>query len=74
MSIETTTVVKFNPNKIKAARGATSRAEFAQKLGFKEDFLGKVERGERGLTLDTLENLCAKTNKLPNDFFDIEVK
>ena len=74
MSIETTTTVRFNPQKFKAVRGSVSRSQFAERLGFKADYLGKIERGERALTLEALERLCAETNKFPNDFFDIEVK
>lgn len=74
MSNEIATIIKWNPQKVKTVRGEESLSQFAVKTGLKLDLLSKIERGKRKPSLETLEQLCATTNKFPNDFFDISVK
>lgn len=71
MSSVTETIIKFNPAKVKAVRGDQSISQFAESIGFNGDFLSKIERGERKFSIESLEEFCKKTNRLPNDFFDI---
>lgn len=71
MSTENTSIVRFSPERLKAIRGEMSLKDFAEKTGFKYDYLSKVERGQRNLSIDGLSQLCSATNKFPNDFFDI---
>ena len=74
MSDSITTTIKWNPQKVKAVRGNDSITQFAEKIGLSTDFLSKVERGQRKFSIDALAEFCAKTNRYPNDFFDIIVK
>lgn len=74
MSSNTETLVKFNPAKVKAVRGDTPLDQFAENIGFKRDFLSKIERGQRKFSIDSLSEFCKQTNRLPNDFFDISIK
>ena len=74
MSADTTTVIAFNPNKVRAVRGNESLSQFAEKTGVKIDLLSKIERGKRKPSIETLVQLCSGTNRFPNDFFDISLK
>ena len=71
MSVEVTPKIVFNPDKVRAVRGQDSLTQFAEKTGIKVDLLSKIERGQRTPSMNTLTTLCTRTNKFPNDFFDI---
>ena len=74
MSLQITTTIAFNPEKVRAVRGNTSLSQFAEKTGVKPDLLSKIERGQRKPSIETLIQLCSGTNTFPNDFFDISLK
>jgi transcriptional regulator with XRE-family HTH domain len=74
MSSVTIEKVSLNIPKFKEVRGALSLEQYAEKTGFKPDMLSKIERGERWTTLKRFAELCQKTNREPNDFFEIVKK
>lgn len=66
--------VIFNPAKIDDLLGGESINKFAENKGLNPDHLGKIRRGERKFSLDSLADFCVKTNTTPNDFFEIIVQ
>ena len=56
--------VGANLRRIRAARG-TSQEAYALELGWDRTYVGGLERGERNLTLDTLEELAQRVGVDP---------
>ena len=59
-----------NLRRIRTARGLSQEA-FADQLGYHRTYIGGVERGERNLTLSTLERLAADLDVDPLDLFAV---
>ena len=74
MSNVTIEKVSVNLLKFKEVRGDLSLAEFADNTGVKPDMLSKIERGERWTTLQKFAEFSVKTNREPNDYFEIVKK
>ncbi len=55
-----------NIRRMRQERGM-SQEDFADVMGVHRTFMGAVERGERNLTLRTLERLAAKLKVKPED-------
>lgn len=56
--------VGANLRRIRTARG-TSQEAYALELGWDRTYVGGLERGERNLTLDTLEELAQRVGVDP---------
>lgn len=56
--------VGANLRRIRTARGASQEA-YALELGWDRTYVGGLERGERNLTLDTLEELAQRAGVDP---------
>lgn len=48
-----------------------SQEDLGAMIGVHRTYLGQVERGERNITLRTLEKICDSLGIKLNDFFDI---
>lgn len=59
-------VVGANLRRIRKAAGF-SQESFGQHIGWHRTFVGAVERGERNLTLRTVERLCQQLDVHPFD-------
>jgi len=57
-------VLGRNVRKIREARGI-SQEDFADELGFHRTYLGAIERGERNLSLKSVERLAAQLQVEP---------
>jgi transcriptional regulator with XRE-family HTH domain len=62
--------VGANLRRLRVERGFSQEA-FADHLGYHRTFIGGVERGERNLTLRTLERLAAVLEVDPADLFTV---
>lgn len=43
-----------------------TRAVFAERCGFTENYLGKLERGEASISTKTLDKICSAVGTTPN--------
>lgn len=43
-----------------------NRAAFAERCGFTENYLGKLERGESSISTKTLDKICSAVGTTPN--------
>jgi transcriptional regulator with XRE-family HTH domain len=59
-------VVASNVRRLRAARG-WSQEDLAHHCGLHRTYVGAIERGERNLTLATLERLAAAFGVAPTD-------
>jgi transcriptional regulator with XRE-family HTH domain len=62
--------VGANLRRLRVERGFSQEA-FADHLGYHRTFIGGVERGERNLTLRTIERLAALLGVDPLDLFAV---
>ena len=62
--------VGANLRRLRVERGFSQEA-FADHLGYHRTFIGGVERGERNLTLRTIERLAALLEVDPVDLFAV---
>ena len=62
--------VGANLRRLRVERGFSQEA-FADRLGYHRTYIGGVERGERNLTLRTVERLAAVLGVDPLDLFAV---
>ena len=62
--------VGANLRRLRVERGFSQEA-FADRLGYHRTYVGGVERGERNLTLRTVERLAAALGVDPLDLFAV---
>ena len=62
--------VGANLRRLRVERGYSQEA-FADRLGYHRTYIGGVERGERNLTLRTVERLAAVLGVDPLDLFAV---
>ena len=62
--------VGANLRRLRIERGFSQEA-FADRLGYHRTYIGGVERGERNLTLRTVERLAAALGVDPLDLFAV---
>ena len=64
-------MLKYNLQKMFAARGITNKSLFLQKCGFTRTVVYRIiNDGYRNLTLKQLEVLCIELNCTPNDILE----
>lgn len=68
------TLVKLVGNNIKVIRKSKNmtQEELAEKCGLQTSYLAGVERGERNITLQTLEKILMGLEEVPKNIFNFE--
>lgn len=71
---ETLVSIKWNPSAFKTLCNGQNQEETAKSLGISKVFLSKLISGNKKVSIDRLVDICIKTNRRPNEFFEIVVK
>ncbi|WP_165264045.1 helix-turn-helix transcriptional regulator [Paenibacillus sp. M-152] len=68
MEVHITAYVGERIRTIRKNRNYTQE-QLGEKVGLPQPYIGAIERGERNISLDTLERILEALDSAPNDFF-----
>jgi transcriptional regulator with XRE-family HTH domain len=60
-----------NTIKAERLRNGLSQAQLAEQADLHKNFIGMVERGQRGATIDSLQKICLALGLSMTEFFQI---